>query len=96
MVKGVNKNVIEVNNTGSEMFEKIVFYVSPKFSCLGAKSLEKATDEIEKTLIMTSNSGNALRLRVKNKQKRKKIIMICGLSLAVISLLSVGIYKLFF
>ncbi len=96
MVKGVNKNVIEVNNTGSEMFEKIVFYVSPKFSCLGAKSLEKATDEIEKTLIMTSNSGNALRLRVKNKEKRKKTIMICGFSIAVILLLGVGIYKLFF
>ena len=52
MVKGVNKNVIEVNSTGSEMFEKIVFYVSPKFSGLGAKSLEKATDEIEKTLLL--------------------------------------------
>ena len=96
MVKGVNKNVIEVNNTGSEMFEKIVFYVSPKFSCLGAKSLEKATDEIEKTLIMTSSSGNALRLRVKNKQKRKRIIIICGFSVAAISLLGLGIYKLFF
>ena len=96
MVKGVNKNVIEVNNTGSEMFEKIVFYVSPKFSCLGAKSLERATDEIEKTLIMTADGGNSLRLRVKNRQRRKKIIMICGLSLALISVLGVGICKLLF
>ena len=32
MVKGVNKTVIEVNNTGSKVFDRIVFYVSP--SCV--------------------------------------------------------------
>ena len=26
MVKGVNKTVIEVNNTGSKVFDRIVFY----------------------------------------------------------------------
>ncbi|GEM_PF-320298 len=96
MVKGVNKNVIEVNSTGSEMFEKIVFYVSPKFSGLGAKSLEKATDEIEKTLLLTSESGNSLRLRVKNKEKRRKIIMICGASSVLLSLIVLGLFKLLF
>ena len=34
MVKGVNKRVIEVNNTGNKFFEKIVFYVE--------ESLEKS------------------------------------------------------
>ena len=36
MVKGVNKTVIEVNNTGSKIFEKIVFYVSPQYGNLNA------------------------------------------------------------
>lgn len=42
MVKGVNKTVIEVNNTGSRVFEKIVFYVSPECSNLSAKNLNRA------------------------------------------------------
>ena len=42
MVKGVSKTVIEVNNTGSKLFEKIVFYVTPEFGNLNAKQLKKA------------------------------------------------------
>ena len=42
MVKGVSKTVIEVNNTGSRLFEKIVFYVTPEYGNLSAKQLKKA------------------------------------------------------
>lgn len=42
MVKGVNKTVIEVNNTGNKYFEKIVFYVTPQYGNLNAKQLKKA------------------------------------------------------
>ncbi|MBE6733026.1 MAG: hypothetical protein E7561_03415 [Ruminococcaceae bacterium] len=46
MVKGVNRTVIEVNNTGSKVFEKIVFYVSPQYGNLSAKVLKRAAGEI--------------------------------------------------
>lgn len=42
MVKGVNKTVIEVNNTGSKIFDRIVFYVSPSCSDLNARHLKRA------------------------------------------------------
>lgn len=42
MVKGVSKTIIEVNNTGSKYFEKIVFYVTPQYGNLNAKQLKKA------------------------------------------------------
>ena len=42
MVKGVSKTVIVVNNTGSKLFEKIVFYVTPEYGNLSAKQLKKA------------------------------------------------------
>lgn len=42
MVKGVNKTIIEVNNTGSKVFDKIVFYVSPSCSNLSSKNLNRA------------------------------------------------------
>ena len=46
MVKGVNRTVIEVNDTGSKVFEKIVFYVSPQYGNLSAKVLKQAAGEI--------------------------------------------------
>lgn len=42
MVKGVNKTVIEVNNTGSKVFDRIVFYVNPTCANLSPKHLKKA------------------------------------------------------
>lgn len=91
MVKGVNKNIIEVNDTGSEFFEKIVFYVSPKFASLGAKSLKKASEEIEKTLLVNQKNSESLRIRVKKKNQKRKIIVISS-SCAV--LISFGIFLL--
>ncbi|MCQ2455396.1 MAG: hypothetical protein MJ090_04595 [Clostridia bacterium] len=76
MVKGVNKSIIEINNTGSEVFERIVFYVSPKFSSLGAKTLQKATDEIGTFLNFDIESDNTLRLRIKRKELRKKVVIL--------------------
>ena len=42
MVKGVNKTIIEVNNTGSKVFDRIVFYVNPTCANLSPKHLNKA------------------------------------------------------
>ena len=42
MVRGVNKTVIEVNNTGSKVFDRIVFYVNPSCSSLSPKHLKRA------------------------------------------------------
>ena len=45
MVKGVSRTIIEVNNTGSRLFEKIVFYVTPEYGNLSAKQLKRAASE---------------------------------------------------
>ncbi|MBR6510323.1 MAG: hypothetical protein IKT38_06935 [Clostridia bacterium] len=45
MVKGVSKTIIEVNQTGSRFFDKIVFYVSPEYGNLNAKHLKRAASE---------------------------------------------------
>ena len=72
MVKGVNKTVIEVNDTGSRIFEKIVFYISPKYSGLSPKDFKNA-------VLQFSSSGNfenaypIKRELLRNKYKRKRI-----------------------
>ncbi len=82
MVKGVNKNIIEVNDTGSEIFERIVFYVSPSYASLGAKALQKASDNLSQIFIDKCGC-EGLRVRVKRK-KRNKLLLFCLLGTLLI------------
>lgn len=40
MVKGVNRNVIEINDTGSELFERAILFVKPERRALEHSQLE--------------------------------------------------------
>ena len=85
MVKGVNKTVIEVNNTGSRLFEKIVFYVTPEYSNLSAKQLKRAAGNF------SFNYENHLQkqsLRARYKRRRTlALIAFFGSILALIGLI---------
>lgn len=44
MIKGVNHQVVEVNDTASEYFERIIFFVKPEYSFVSeGKIRERAT-----------------------------------------------------
>ena len=75
MVKGVNKTVIEVNDTGSKMFEKIVFYVSPKYGNLSTKRLKRAAGQLAREF---EKPQVPLRSRIR---RRRAIVL--GLTLAL-------------
>ena len=83
LVKGVSKTIIEVNNTGSQLFEKIVFYVTPEYGNLNAKQLKRAAANFS---FNYSNDikCDALRKRVKRK-KNIKAVVITALSLLALS-----------
>lgn len=34
MIKGINRQVVEVNDTGSDYFEKIMFFVKPEYASI--------------------------------------------------------------
>ncbi len=84
MVKGVNKTVIEVNDTGSKLFEKIVFYVSPQYGNLSSKRLEK------EALLMSADfsAGRVPSLRRSRKRRLKIRAVVIG---AAVVLAAVGI-----
>lgn len=84
MVKGVSKTVIVVNNTGSKLFEKIVFYVTPEYGNLSAKQLKKAASSF--SFHYDSVSVPSLR----KIRKRKKIILFSVSVFVVLSLLAVA------
>ena len=89
MVKGVNKTVIEVNNTGSRYFEKIVFYVTPQYGNLNAKQLKRAAS----TFFFNFDNSTTRKNSKSFKNKRKiTTIMLC----ALFSLSAIGCILWFF
>ncbi len=84
MVKGVNKTVIEVNNTGSRYFEKIVFYVTPQYGNLSAKQLKKAASTF------SFNFDNSMSHRPLRKVRKMRKIMVIALGGATFLLAVIG------
>ena len=87
MVKGVSKTVIVVNNTGSKLFEKIVFYVTPEYGTLSAKQLKKAASSFSFNYDDSAPKA-ALRKRIKRKKQIRALIF----EWLVLLLLNVYIY----
>ena len=85
MVKGVSKTVIVVNNTGSKLFEKIVFYVTPEYGNLNAKQLKKAASEFS----FNYEYSPAKNLRTRYK-RRLNVKLLCILGVGLV-LLTVGL-----
>lgn len=77
MVKGVNKTVIEVNDTGSKLFEKIVFYVTPQYGTLSAKQLQRAAREFSFSFSEATVTHKSVR-RVCAKKKKVRLSLIIG------------------
>ncbi|MBE6779519.1 MAG: hypothetical protein J6A78_03520 [Clostridia bacterium] len=73
MVKGVSKTIIEVNNTGSKLFEKIVFYVTPEYGNLNAKQLKRAAANFSFNYDSSLQKSN-LRQRIRRKKVIKAIV----------------------
>lgn len=84
MVKGVSKTVIVVNNTGSKLFEKIVFYVTPEYGTLSAKQLKKAASSFSFNYDDSAPKA-ALRRRVKRKKQIRAIVLASAALLALIT-----------
>lgn len=84
MVKGVNKTVIEVNNTGSKLFEKIVFYVTPEYGNLSAKQLRRAASAFSFNYDSPPNTGT-----LRKRYKRKRMLRLFLLSIPAVLVLAV-------
>ena len=75
VVKGVNKTVIEVNNTGSKFFEKIVFYVTPQYGNLNTKQLLRETDNFTFNFAERADRGYKT---LRKRMRRKRMLFFCG------------------
>ena len=68
MVRGVNKTVIEINETGNKYFSRVQFFINPEYSSLPQEKLYKKAHEY----IENMDSGKSFK-RVKPKHSKKRI-----------------------
>ncbi len=84
MVKGVNKRVIEVNNTGNKFFEKIVFYVTPEYGDLTFSQLKEATEFLSLGLDAKENLRPPL-LRKRRRLKKIRVFSLVGIGVLLVA-----------
>lgn len=63
MVKGINRQVLEIRDTGSPYFERAFFFVKPEFAFADEEKLRKAA---ESALKSTDSLPKTRRHRAKN------------------------------
>lgn len=63
MIKGVNRQILEVANTENEYFERVIFFVKPEYSTMEEKKLN-----FEATMYA---KGNGKPPRVKRRKMEK-------------------------
>ena len=84
MVKGVNKTVIEVNNTGSKIFDRIVFYVNPAYGNLSARQLSRAVSNF--TFQFDSRAGSGYKSLRRKMLMKRRLMLSSFLALTLVAL----------
>lgn len=95
MLRGINRSIIEINETENKYFEKILIFVKPEFGALPDDRLRK-----EATKLVGSISAEPMGLRRTASarrrmeiRKRKRALFISAL--LGITILTVVIFKIF-
>lgn len=81
MIKGVNHRVVEVSDTGSEYFEKIMFFVSPDYASLSESKIREKAGTIAKGASAPPH----------NKRRRKSLTEILVISFVCLCCMALGI-----
>lgn len=89
MVRGVNKQIIEINNTGNKYFERVLLFVAPGKKDLPPDLLYAKAEEYVVEFSGGRPETFSLRETVtkKNAKKRKLVLSAIILSAAVITAL---------
>lgn len=83
MVKGTNRTVIEINDTGNKMFEKVILFVSAEYGNISSKKLK------EESLRMISNYQITPEIKtIRQYYKRRRLIISLLLGVLLLAIIS--------
>ncbi len=72
MIRGINRQVVEVKETGSEYFEKIMFFVKPEYASVNEGKIRERASLIAGNL---ENQPPATKIK---KDRKTEIVKIIG------------------
>lgn len=90
MIKGVNKCVIEVAETGNKYFERAILFVRPEFA---EKSPDLMKEKAKKYLLCVGDISGSYHATYKSSRTKKRVKILIGLSILVFS--TILLYLLF-
>ena len=85
MVKGVNKQIIEINDTGNKYFDKVLLFISPGKKDLPDELIQAKAKEYVLDFSKSLHESVPLRERIRKKQAKKRVFIISGI-LAVVAI----------
>ena len=85
MVKGVNRQIIEINDTNNRYFERVLLFVSPEGSDLNSHQLSREAKEFMLRLTPEQASGEGIRSRMIRRRRRNRMMWGGGIATVVIS-----------
>lgn len=89
MVRGVNRNIIEVNCTENKYFDKVLLFVDPNCS-LSAESLQKKADKYVK-IIVKSGMVSGIEAPPKRPSKLKFALITGGALILTVSAIAAAL-----
>lgn len=87
MIKGVNRQVVEVTQTQCEYFEKVLFFIKPEYSAVSEGKLR------ERATVIADSAGVPPATRLKKSKINSMIKM--GVSCLFGALVTCGLFLLF-
>lgn len=77
MIKGVNRQVVEITKPDCDYFERVVFFVKPECSCVSQGTLR------ERANIMASSTGSPPATKIKRKRLKGFLISFFWLAIGI-------------
>ena len=89
MVRGVNKTVIEINNTDSGYIERAILFINPEHSHLSNKRLKAEAKRYVDNLFENQEGEKVLKpdMSVVNTKRKKVIFYLSGLLVIAVAAL---------
>ncbi len=91
MVRGINRTVIEINDTGSDLFEKVILFVTPEYGNIGTKRLKEEADRIINEYYPELKERENIRA-VYRKRRQIKYISLASVILIALSIAAILIF----
>ncbi len=85
MVKGVSKHIIEINDTGSKYFERVLLFVAPGRDGMSEERLRNEAKNYILKLSEQRSNDSSLRSRINEKNRLRKIMIAAGLTLLTVA-----------